>query len=178
VNAKWIMTPLEKKHHNRTHFDCGESALNEYLHKFASQNAAQDISRTFVMVSTIESQTILGFYTLNVGQIDFESLPPHLTKKIPRYPIPTARLARLAVDKSMQGQHLGQKLLMDALRRCAKISQEIGLFGIVVDAKHDKAKKFYQKYGFVEIQNQPLTLFIRLSTVLKILAAFASLETK
>ncbi len=104
-----------------------------------------------------------------VGQIDFESLPARLLKRIPRYPIPIARLARLAIDKNVQGQHLGQKLLMDALRRCTRISQEIGLFGIVVDAKHDKAKQFYQKYGFLEIHNQPLTLFLRMSTVLKII---------
>jgi len=116
----------------------------------------------------------LGFYTLTVGQIDFESLPTNWTKRIPRYPIPIARLARLAIDKSVQGQHLGQKLLMDALRRCARISHEIGLFGIIVDAKHDKAKKFYQKYGLVEIHNQPLTLFIRMSTVFKILAALVA----
>jgi GNAT superfamily N-acetyltransferase len=141
VNAEWIITSLDKKCHNRADFDCGEPALNEYLQKFASQNAAQNISRT--MVSATNPQKIWGFYTLTVGQIDFESLPANWT--IPRYPIPIARLARLAIDKSVQGQHLGQKILMDALRRCARLSDEIGLFGIIVDAKHDKAKKFYQK---------------------------------
>jgi GNAT superfamily N-acetyltransferase len=166
VNAKWTIMPLDKKCHNRADFDCGEPALNEYLQKFASQNAAQDISRTFVMVSATNPQKILGFYTLTVGQIDFESLPANWTKKIPRYPIPIARLARLAIDKSVQGQHLGQKLLMDALRRGARISHEIGLFGIIVDAKHDKAKKFYQKYGFVEIHNQPVFCLKRLLNVL------------
>ncbi|MEK8016282.1 MAG: GNAT family N-acetyltransferase [Candidatus Parabeggiatoa sp.] len=174
MNAEWIIMSLDKKRHNRADFDCGEPALNEYLQKFASQNAAQDISRTFVMLSATHSQKtqkILGFYTLTVGQINFESLPVNCIKKIPRYPIPIARLARLAIDQSLQGQHLGQKLLMDALRRCARISNDIGLFGIIVDAKHDKAKKFYQKYGFVEIQDEPLTLFIRMSTVFKMLAA-------
>ncbi len=170
MSVKWIITPLDKKYHNRADFDCGEIALNEYLKKFASQNAAQDLSRTFVMLSSAtDTKQILGYYTLTVGQIDFENLPTDLTKRIPRYPIPIARLARLAVDKKLQGQHLGQILLMDALRRCAKVSQETGIFGIVVDAKHDKAKKFYQKYGFIEINNQPLTLFIRMSTVIKTL---------
>jgi predicted GNAT family N-acyltransferase len=170
MSLEWIITQLDKKHHSRAEFDCSEPALNEYLQKFASQNAAQDISRTFVMVSVANPQTIFGFYTLTVGQIDFESLSANLTKRIPRYPIPIARLARLGIDKNVQGQHLGQKLLMNALRRCVQTSQEIGLFGIVVDAKHEQAKRFYQKYGFAEIHNQPLTLFIRMSTVLKTLA--------
>ena len=170
MSVKWIITPLDKKSHNRADFDCGEIALNEYLKKFASQNAAQDLSRTFVMLSSAtDTKQILGYYTLTVGQIDFENLPTDLTKRIPRYPIPIARLARLAVEKDLQGKHLGQILLMDALRRCAKVSQETGIFGIVVDAKHEKAKKFYQKYGFIEINNQPLTLFIRMSTVIKTL---------
>jgi len=87
MSLEWSITPLDKKHHKRTEFDCGEPALNEYLQKFASQNAAQNVSQTFVMVSVANSQNILGFYTLTVGQIDFECLSANLTKRIPRYPI-------------------------------------------------------------------------------------------
>ena len=123
MNIEWTIMPLDKKSHKRADFNCGEPELNEYLQKFASQNAAQNVSQTFVMVSATNPQTIRGFYSLTVGQIDFESLPARLLKRIPRYPIPIARLARLAIDKNVQKQHLGQKLLMDALRRCTRISQ-------------------------------------------------------
>ncbi|EDN67804.1 GCN5-related N-acetyltransferase [Beggiatoa sp. PS] len=154
------------KKHTRTTFDCGESTLNDYLKKFALQNAKNNVSKTFVVVSPNTLENILGFYSLSAANIDVESLPLDIRKKLPRYPIPMARLTRLAVDKSMQGQKLGEFLLIDSLQRCVKLAKEMGIFGVLVDAKHEKAKHFYQKYGFREIINQPLTLFLPIKTII------------
>ncbi|OQW87995.1 MAG: hypothetical protein BWK78_08610 [Thiotrichaceae bacterium IS1] len=165
MSDKYRIVILNKKLHQRVAFDCGEPALNDYLQKFAVQHAAQDISQTLVLVSDKAPETILGFYTLSTGQLEREDLPVVLNKHLPRYPVPIARLARLAVVRHGQGQHWGQTLLLDAFAKCVTLSQQIGIFGIVVDAKHERAKQFYQRYGFVELQSQPLTLLIRMSTV-------------
>jgi GNAT superfamily N-acetyltransferase len=162
-NIQWPIEELTKRH-LRTTFDCGEPALNDYLKKFALQNAKNNVSKTFVVVSP--EAKVLGFYSLSAANIDVESLPSDIRKKLPHYPIPMARLTRLAVDQSMQGQGLGEFLLIDSLQRCVKLAKEMGIFGVLVDAKHEKAKHFYQKYGFREVVSQPLTLFLPIKTII------------
>ena len=108
---------------------------------------------------------VLGFYTLSATGINFSSLPEGWQKKLPRYPIPMARIGRLAVDKSAQNQGLGKHLLMDALYRCVALAENIGIFGVLVDAKHDQAKQFYSKYGFCNLTHSPLTLILPLSHI-------------
>jgi GNAT superfamily N-acetyltransferase len=76
------------------------------------------------------------------------------------------RLSRLAVDKTMQGKGLGEFILMDSLQRSTTLAIEMGIFGVLVEAKHEKAKGFYQKYGFRELVTQPLTLFLPIKTIL------------
>jgi GNAT superfamily N-acetyltransferase len=163
-NNKWRVEALSKKHERGT-FDSGELALNDYLKKFALQNAKNNVSKTFVVVAVEKPTSILGFYTLSAASLDVETLPQEFRRKLPRYPVPMARLSRLAVDNSMQGKGLGQFLLMDSLQRCANLAEQMGIFGVLVDAKHDKAKSFYQKYGFRELVRQPLTLFLPIKTI-------------
>lgn len=161
----WLVTPLGRDH-QRHSFDCGEPALNNYLMQLAGQHAKNNISRTFVAVSDVSVKLILGFYTLSAGNISFNNLPVKLQKKLPKYPVPIARIGRLATDKSSQGLGLGEYLLMDALQRCTSLSKEIGIIGVVVDAKHEKAKAFYLRYGFFELTDTPLTLFIPVQDVI------------
>jgi GNAT superfamily N-acetyltransferase len=161
----WVLELLGPKH-DRNSFDCGEPALNHYLQQLARQHAKKNISKTFVVVSKPSPTQILGFYTLSTGSIvrDFLSLADR--KKLPNYPIPIARIGRLAIDKSIQGQGLGEELLKNALHRCVNLSKEIGLYGVVVDAKHEKAKAFYLKFGFCELIEHPLTLYLPISTIM------------
>lgn len=156
--STWIVNLLNNEH-NRTHFDCGEIVLNDYLQKLAGQHSKSNISKTFIATTSDDPEKILGFYTLSTGSITFDSLPQQF-KKLPKYPIPILRIGRLAVDKSWQGQGIGEYLLMDALNRSATHAKEIGMIGVVVDAKHEAAKNFYLKYGFCELNNSPLTLII------------------
>ena len=83
--------------------------------------------------------------------------------------MPVIRIGRLAVDQTMQGKGVGDSLLMDALYRSLKFSKEVGIFAVVVDAKHDKAKAFYLKYGFSEFHDEPLELFLPVKTILDLL---------
>ncbi|HEY9701561.1 MAG TPA: GNAT family N-acetyltransferase, partial [Allocoleopsis sp.] len=98
---------------------------------------------------------------------EYESLPQSYQKGIPTYPIPALLIGKLAVDKSAKGQGLGGELLVDALLRTVKISQEIGIFAVRVDAIDLKAKEFYLKYEFISFQDNPLSLFLPITTIIK-----------
>lgn len=143
---------------NRFSFDCGEEALNHYLKHFAYQDMERELARTFIVRKKKEYK-ILGYYTLASGAVDLKNLPASLLKKLPKYPIPVARLARLAIDKQEQSKGYGELLLMDALYRTSVAAENMGIYGIVIDAKHEKAKQFYQRYGFQSSSLNPLTLF-------------------
>jgi len=77
------------------------------------------------------------------GEIDLTSLPAGLVKKLPRHPVPVARMGRLTVDTSTKGKGLGKLLMVDAMRRVQTASELIGVFALLVDAKDDSAKNFY-----------------------------------
>jgi ribosomal protein S18 acetylase RimI-like enzyme len=69
-----------------------------------------------------------------------------------------ARLARLAVNREFQGRGLGEDLLLDALNRVLRASGDIGIVAVLLDVKHEKAKRFYTRYEFESLPDQPLTL--------------------
>lgn len=143
-------------------FDCGAEELNTYLKRFAKKNDKLGIGRTYVLLDKAHA---LGFYTVSMAQIEFKALPKSTQGKLPRYPIPAVRIGRLAIDLSAQGQGLGEFLLMDALTRCLRVSEEIAIFAVIVDAKNDQAKAFYLKYGFIPLEDQELSLFLPVSTI-------------
>lgn len=149
-------------HHDREDFDCAEPALNDFLRCYARQQAAKDFNRTYVAVED-DAPRILGFYSLSAGAVDFRNLPAQL--RLPRYPIPVARVGRLAVDRRERGQGLGGMLLRHALRLSATLAEQIGLHAVVVDAKHAEAAAFYAHYGFQPFQDSDLKLFLPLSAI-------------
>src|SRR5574337_170567 len=152
--------------HDKKSFDCGDVALNDYLQKYSGQHTKSNISRTFVAVASTCQKKVLGFYTLSAGHIAFGDLSEKLQKRLTQYCIPVARIGRLAVDKTVQKQGFGRYLLMNALLRCAQQAEELGIFGVIVDAKHQEAKNFYLKYGFSELTYSPLTLIISIKNIL------------
>ncbi len=163
----WRIEPLRREH-DRARFNCGEPALDEYLARFARQNQESGVARTFVAVDDIEPARVLGYYSLAVGAIDKANLPPSAAKRFPNFPLPIARLARLAVDRSQQGKGLGEGLLLDALSRCVRVAEEVGIAAVLIDAKHERAKAFYQRYEFDTLPDHPLTLWLPLPAVRKL----------
>ena len=91
-----------------------------------------------------------------------EELPQDLAKKLPRK-IPGIRLGRLAVDRSVQGQGLGELLLVDAIERARLVLAYIGVHALFVDAKDEQAAAFYRKYGFRPLPSDPLRLVLPLA---------------
>lgn len=158
--------------HDRKGFDCGVNELNNFIATYARQNQKNDISKTFVAVSahadalTETKKEILGFYTLSSGQVHCDCLPERM--KHPKYPVAIARLARLAVALSHQRKGVAGFLLYDALNKIKAASEMIGIFAVVVDAKNEHAKSFYQRYGFVELQGDGLTLALPMRVIKKL----------
>jgi predicted GNAT family N-acyltransferase len=145
----WEFVPFDSKY-DRKKFDCGEAALNTYLRTQMSQDLSRKAN---VPVLAINSKSeVVGYYTLSNGSVEFSSFPPVLKKKIAPYPVPIARIGRLAVDQSMKGKGLGKELLFHAIVRVEELSKQIGIRAIVVDAKNANAESFYKKYGFEELQ--------------------------
>jgi ribosomal protein S18 acetylase RimI-like enzyme len=151
----------------RSAFSCGHASLDEFLRKYAGQNQKTGVSRTFVALEPAE-RIVRGYYSIAAGAVAFENVPEVQRKRLPKYPVPVAHLGRLAVDKCVQGQRLGELLLVDALRRIRTAADSIGVHAIEVAAIDDSAKGFYLKYGFVELLDDPSHLYISMKTVRKL----------
>jgi len=139
-------------------FDCGVSALDEWLKRFALSDLRAGASVTYVLE---RGSQIVGFYTLAPHTIESEVVPGRLGAGLPRQrPIPVILLARLGLDRSVQGTGLGGDLLKDALARCAAAADEIGGRAVLVHAKDTGAAAFYQRYGFVPLEENPNHLYV------------------
>jgi len=152
-------------HHDRRTFSCGVAALDEYLRRFARQHADANVSRTYVAV---EGAAVRGFYSLAMSGIRKENLPAKHLHRFPNFPLPVARLARLAVDTRHQRQGLGDLLLGDALQRCLRLSGEIGMVGVIVDAKDEHARGWYERYEFERLPDSPLTLWLPTAAIARL----------
>lgn len=138
-----------------TGFVCGETALDEYLKRYATQDIKRGVARVFVASPAKALPVVVGFYALSAASIAAETLPEQWRKKLPRYPVPAALLGRLAVSQQAQGCGLGSILLADACKRVTAASETLAVAAIVVDAKSPKAAAFYQHFGFIELPGRP-----------------------
>jgi hypothetical protein len=156
---KWHIEPLSDAHHC-AEFDCGKDMLSNWLKLSAKQFRAKDLAQTYVLVRPGQI-LVHGYYSLTVSSVSFAEMPvSNPWKKLPqRMPIPVALIGKLAVDGKVQGEGLGELLLVNAIKRIASMADTIGIQSIVVDAIDEDAKRFYLKYGCVAAQDQSLRLF-------------------
>ncbi len=146
------------REHDRSQFDCGVPALNDFLKQFALQNQKKDGSRTYV--ATRENR-VIGYYTLAYSSVGVDDAPPTVRAGLGRYPIPVLLMARLAVDLSEKGTGLGKGLLRDAILKVPQAAEIAGLRAMLVHAKDDSAKAFYEKFGFIPSPTNPFHLLLR-----------------
>ena len=156
---------LLQAHHDRKSFDCGKPSLNEFLQKQARQNADRNVGVTHVVVAESGSERILGYYTLVTRTIESTLIPDN--KKLPRGPLGVVLLGRLAVDKSAQGQGLGKRMLLRAIRQTEQAAREMGIYALVLDALDEDARSWYLRlnFGFEALSDDPNHLFLPISTL-------------
>lgn len=148
----------------RDSFCCGDESLDAFFCTCAGQYERRHLGRTYVAIDP-DATCVLGFYTISAGSLGCDLLPRSLAKKLPKHPLPTVHIGRLAVDQSAQGKGIGEALLMHALHTALELSSQLGVCLVDVRALHEKAADFYRKYGFLPLEDHPLHLFLPMATV-------------
>lgn len=158
-----------RQNDDRQTFQSGDEALDLYFHRYAGQN--QFRHHVGVTHVAVEGVRVLGFATVSAASIDADALPGG--KRMPPYPLPILRIARLAVSEVDQGRGLGQALLRHCIEVAERMRDELGCVGVVVDAKAG-ALEFYRRYGFVAVREEeggalsipcPTVMFLPLGAV-------------
>lgn len=164
--ARPIFQPLGT-HHDRTALTCGVEALDTYFRRYASQDVRSKAAAVWVLYDEAAAH-VVGYYTLSAFGIQPQAIPPDFLKRLPRYDlIPAVLMGRLAVDSRYRGQRYGEMLLLDALARSWEQSGIIGAVAVIVDAKDDAARAFYERYDFTRVVDNDYRLHLPMSTIEK-----------
>jgi GNAT superfamily N-acetyltransferase len=159
----WNEEPILKKH-DRHSFDCGDPSINEFLQRYARQSHESGAAKTFLAIDNADNKTIFGFYSVAPGSLAYADTPQTVRRGLARHVVPGFRLARIATDLRWQGQGLGGQLLAAAAQRCVRAATEVGGVILIIDAKNDRAARWYANYGAVSLTNTHLTLVMSLAT--------------
>lgn len=143
-NADWAIQKLERSHLVES-FDCGYPDLNRYISRFALNNQTAGSAQTYVATA---DNNVIGYYGLAVGAVAHSQAPTRMAKGLARHPVPVMLLARLAVDNTFKGRGLGAALLHDALARTLQAADIAGIRAVMVHAKDDAARRFYEHFDF------------------------------
>lgn len=154
---------LYHKSFDRSDFDCGVPALNDFLQKRLSQELKARSCACFILHEE-NKKRILGYYTLSASKVMAAHFKD-MEKRLPRYPdIPVTLIGRLAICDSQQGKGLGGILLANAIKRAYENSEVIGACAIVVDAKDEPAVTFYERHGFKRFAEDEMKLCLMMKT--------------
>lgn len=155
MRESFVVEPLGRAH-NRQRFTCGVETLDRYLREYASQDIRRKLSSCFVAIDT--AGEIAGYYTFAASSLLMTDLSSEEAKRLPRYPLlPAGLIGRLAIAAHYTRQGLGSSLILDAVVRASRA--ELAIFALIVDAKDDNAKRFYQHLGFRPLKSRPLSLY-------------------
>jgi len=160
----WHEEPIHKKH-DREAFDCGDEALNQFVKQYARKSHELGGAKTFLAIGDSDNKTIFGFYSLCPASVEYARTPEIVRRGLARHDVPGFRLARLAVDRKLQGQGIGGQLLLAAGRRCLLASAEVGGVALVIDAKNERAAAWYAGYGALPLLDTTRTLLLPLATM-------------
>jgi GNAT superfamily N-acetyltransferase len=155
-----------RRDHVLDSFDCGKEELNNFLKRQAWNNLQANSAQTYVLANKL---AVSGYYSLAAGSVTHEEATERVKKGLARHPVPVILLARLAVDVSLQGKKVGPALLKDALRRAAQAADTIGTRAVLVHAKDDNAKGFYEHFDFEPSPSDPYHLLLIMKDLLKII---------
>ena len=156
----WIFERLVKRHPRRS-FRSGHPLVDDWFQTKALQHQEKHLSSTTVLLDP--DATLVGYFTLAASQVDFGELPEGIARKLPRRFLPIVVLGWLGVASDRQGQGLGQTLLAQALADAYRASDTLPFVALMVDCVDEKARAFYQHFGFVETPGRPMRLFLSFS---------------
>jgi ribosomal protein S18 acetylase RimI-like enzyme len=160
------------KGHRRDDFDCGSEPLDRYLRTQARQDMERGVAIVYVSAPSDAPTRVAGYYSLSSTAVRLAEWPEPTRRKLPRYPlVPATLIGRLAVDRRHRGLRLGERLLIDALRRSLAASETVASVAVVVDAKDETGVAFYRRYGFIAFPDQPLRLFLPMKTIARLVTS-------
>ncbi len=166
-----IRFELLSRRHDRRAFASGVPALDDWFRTRATQDQRRHIAQVFVAVDELG---VVGFYSLSMFTLALESLPDELAHKLPRYEaIPAALIGRLARHERAKGSGIGDLLVADAVKRVLAAAESVAAYAIVVDAKDERGRRFYESHGFVSLPSRSNRLFLLTETAAAALAAAA-----
>ena len=167
-SARRVFELIDKKRHSRKSFTCEVESLQRYLRTQACQDVRKKVAAVYVLA---EGPAILGYYSLSGYTIDPGEL--HVSRRFPSYPkLPAILIGRLARDEKFRGLQIGERLVVDALRRALENSARVEAIAVIVEAENEKAQKFYLDFGFIQFPDHPSKLFILVSTVERSFSAY------
>lgn len=148
--------PLDNEHRING-FECGVGSLDIWLVQHARAAVGAGSARTYVVVDA-EQDRVVGYHALSVASIEHSEATDRARKGMPRNPIPAMLLARLAVDRKVQGKGIGAFLLKDAMSRAVSVADQAGIRLLLVHAVNDEARKFYEHFGFEVSPTDPMNM--------------------
>lgn len=158
-----------QKSHDKSQFHCGESSLDEYLRRYARQNMENDSTRVYVAVRP-EDTRICGFFSLSAGEASVTDFPKRVARGWPR-DVPTIHLGRIAVDREFQGQGLGDVLMGAAIEISLEVAAQVGVAAIELWALNENLLRFYSRFDFLPLQDDPFHLYLSTATARASLAS-------
>jgi predicted N-acetyltransferase YhbS len=162
IDPQYLIEPLNAARHRREEFRCESPDLTDFLHKRARKEMEARTSACFVLVMVSDPGRVVGYYTLSQASVTSPKLPEAVTKKLPRYSeLGATLIGRLARDIQWRGKAIGRLLLVDALRRSVRLSNEAGAVVVVTDPKDEKARTFYEAYGFRTLEERRMFIPMR-----------------
>ncbi len=167
-NARGFVKPVQwpdgfsieqlNKNHKRSSFYSGVEMVDEWLKKNARQAQKKQFSVTRILLK--KTNIITGYYTIAMGQVNFNELPHEMARKLPGTLLPIVTLAWLGIDKHYQGKEFGERLLAQALADCHQTGQIMPFVAVLLDCATVSAKTFYQRYDFEELPGHPMKLML------------------
>ncbi len=151
------------KSHDKSLFDCGEPSLDNYLQRYASQNVKNDSARVYVAVRP-ENARVCGYFTLSASCVEVTNFPQRESRGWPR-DVPTIHLGRIAVDREFQGQGLGEVLMGAAIETSLEVAEKIGVASLELWALNEDLLRFYSRFSFYALQDDPKHLVVSLRTL-------------
>jgi GNAT superfamily N-acetyltransferase len=153
--------------HRLEGFDCGEPALDDWLTRRALGNQAAGTSRTWVVIDK-PTRMVVAYYASSTASVMRAAAPRRIARDQPA-DLPAILLGRIAVDSRHQGKGLGGAMLKHFMTKAIEVSAIVGVRLVLVHAKDEQAKAFYQHHGFIGLPIDPLTLMMLLPSTARVM---------